>query len=59
MLHYGEKQDKIILLLLPNTDNLKQVEDYARGCTWQLIFACPCSSPIRGTTVTKIFCLNS
>ena len=24
------------LLLLPNTDRLQQLEDYVRGCTWQL-----------------------
>ena len=25
-----------VLLLLPNTDRLQQVEDYVRCCTWQL-----------------------
>ena len=25
-----------VVLLLPNTDCLQQVEDYVRGCTWQL-----------------------
>jgi len=26
----------ILFLILPNTDHLQQVEDYVRGCTWQL-----------------------
>jgi len=27
-----------IVLLLPNTDLLQQVEDYVRGCSTELIF---------------------
>ena len=38
MLHINKEHNvlRVELLLLPNTDHLQQVEEYVRGCTWQL-----------------------
>ena len=38
MLHINKEHNvlRVELLLLPNTDRLQHVEEYVRGCTWQL-----------------------